>query len=797
MPSWRKSFRSKVIVLTLIVVIGSQIANMAAVLFTMNGDVTKRAESQLDSGSKIFQAIMATRGNLLEQIVNPLSQSPAFKAAVATGNMASISEALTDSARRAGADIALLLNLDGSVVAATGDIIPTDRPFTKLARNTRAALLVDNLGFEMVSVPVKAPNVIGYISMGYAVSDPLAQQIAGLTGLEVSFLSGYADGRQNLLGSTLARERRALLINTAIKISNGADPIQASEEMKKEFMSRRRIFLPSDSSIFVILQKPLVEAMAPYNALRTTMLHALATTALCALIMAFFLSRTITRPIRALLLAARRMRVGNYKKKLEINTDDEFNELAKAFDSMREGIAEREQRIVYQAEYDALTGLPNRVKAIDLLRSALRQGTKDGTPLVVMIMHLQRFREIQSSLGHEIGDEVLRATAERLDDNLDDGFVLARLEGDQFLIIAPNTDRDEGQRLAKALAKVLDSSLTVQSINVTLDACIGLCVCPEHGRQPDELLRRAAVAKNDAQHSQDRVRVYQNGREARHVRQLAILGDLRRATAEDELKLYLQPKVTLKDTQVCGAEALLRWDHPELGQINPNEFIPLAESAGSISMITEWVLRRTIQQARLWKDQNIHLPIAVNLSGRDLQNDRLPMMIKTELDTHGMESSCLILEITEEAVVHNLDHAVKILNELRQMGLRTSMDDFGTGYSSLSHLQKLPVDELKIDRTFVTYLPEHKQNAAIVRSVIDLAHNLGLEVVAEGVETTAALRWLREEGCERAQGYYLSKPMPAELFVNWLRSWERLAGEDDEKGNTADSLILRPRLIVD
>jgi len=523
----------------------------------------------------------------------------------------------------------------------------------------------------------------------------------------------------------------------------------------------------------------------------------LATTVLCALVMAFFLSRAITQPIHALLLAARRLRVGNYKKKLVINTSDEFSELAKAFDSMREGIAEREQRIVYQAEFDALTGLPNRLQAIDLLRDGLRQGSRDGTPLVVMVMHLQRFREIQSSLGHEIGDEVLRATAQRLRENLAEEFVLARLEGDQFLIIAPNTDSDAGQRLAKALAKVLDSGLTVQSINVTLDACIGLCVCPEHGRQPDQLLRRAAVAKNDAQLSQERVRIYQNGREARHVRQLAILGDLRRATEEDELKLYLQPKVTLQDTQVCGAEALLRWEHPELGRINPNEFIPLAESAGSISMITKWVLHRTIQQARLWKDQGINLPIAVNLSARDLQNEKLPATICAELEQNGMDTSCLILEITEEAVVHDLDHAVSVLSEMRQRGLRTSMDDFGTGYSSLSHLQKLPVDELKIDRAFVSCLPEHKQNAAIVRSVIDLAHNLGLEVVAEGVETTAALRWLREEGCERAQGYYLSKPMPAEQFINWLRSWERLAGEDDQTGSTADSLILRPRLIQD
>jgi diguanylate cyclase (GGDEF)-like protein len=411
-------------------------------------------------------------------------------------------------------------------------------------------------------------------------------------------------------------------------------------------------------------------------------------------------------------------------------------------------------------------------------------------------MHLQRFREIQSSLGHEIGDEVLRQTALRLKTALDEKHILARLEGDQFLIIAPDTDRDQAKQLASNLADALDAGLTVHAVNVSLDACIGICLAPEHGRQPDDLLRRAAVAKNDAQNSQRRIRIYQNGREARHVRQLAILGDLRRSTRDNELKLYLQPKIKLDTTRVCGAEALLRWDHPELGRIPPDEFIPLAESAGSIGMITRWVIDKTVRQCKLWRDQGINLPIAVNLSGRDLMNNKLPGFIGETLEKYGMKADCLILEITEEAVVHDLDQAVEVLLELKAMGCYTSMDDFGTGYSSLGHLQKLPVDELKIDRAFVTSLPDDAQNAAIVRSIIELAHNLKLEVVAEGVETTAALRWLREEGCERAQGFYLSRPMEAEHFAGWLRDWDQLAIEDSDCQDSTDSLILRPRLIT-
>jgi diguanylate cyclase (GGDEF)-like protein len=493
------------------------------------------------------------------------------------------------------------------------------------------------------------------------------------------------------------------------------------------------------------------------------------------------------------------MQIGNYDDKLEVESNDEFGELAEAFESMRRGIAEREQRIVYQAHFDDLTGLPNRGQGTELLRSCLRVSTKTGNPVAVFVMHLQRFRQIQSSLGHEIGEEVLRQVALRIRNILDDAEVLAKLEGDQFLIIAPNTDAEAGMTIAQKLSDMLDAGLTVQSVNIALDACIGIAISPQHGHQPDELLRRATVAKNDAQSAQRQMRVYQNGREAKYVRQLAILGDLRRAVEADELKLYVQPKITLSDSRTCGTEALLRWEHPELGQISPQEFIPLAESAGSISMVTEWVISRVVAQCADWNKLGIDMPVAVNLSRRDLLNRKLPGMIQAQLEKHGVASSSIILEITEEAVVHDIDHAAAVLDSLRGMGISISMDDFGTGYSSLEHLQKLSVDELKIDRCFVTNLPDEPQNVAIVRSIIDLAHNLNLEVVAEGVETAAALRWLREAGCERAQGYYLSKPMPVDAFPAWLKNWEKLAAEAIDNSETVDhtdSLILRPRLIT-
>jgi diguanylate cyclase (GGDEF)-like protein len=806
-----RTLRSKIIVLTLLVVLGTQAATVAAVLVAASRDINKRAYESIEAGSDVFKKVVANRGELLRQVIEPLSIDKDFRRYVENNNVKLITAELGQRVAWINADIAFVLNPAGETIAMNGDVLPQQANLGKLIQAGRSSIALDDKYYEMISVPMLSTATdsaqttdsnnttgepVGWLSIGFAIDDGLAQKLASVTGLETTLMAQDSQRKISLLGSSLSREKRSLITKTSQKIANGLDPKKAAELMDVEYLSKHVLYIPNKRELFVVLQQPMTEAMAPFAALRGTLIHAATTALLFSLIMAFFLSRNITQPIRSLLLAARRMRVGNYDRKLEIDSQDEFGELANAFNAMREGIAERENHIMLQAQFDSLTGLPNRNQAMELLRSSLRVGAKTGHPVTIMVMHLQRFREIQSSLGHEIGDEVLRQVAIRMRPLLDDAQILARLEGDQFLIIAPNSDKKAGKETAQKLAELLDSGLSVQSVNVTLDACIGLCVFPEHGRQPDELLRRAAVAKNDAQQSQRKIRIYQNGREARHVRQLAILGDLRRATQENELKLFLQPKITLSDTTVCGAEALLRWDHPELGEIPPHEFIPLAESAGNIGIVTDWVLDRAVKQCAEWHKLDIDLPIAVNLSRRDLMNKKLPAMIQQKLDTHNVKAHSIVLEITEEAVVDDIDQAIETLEALRAMGMSISMDDFGTGYSSLGHLQKLPVDELKIDRAFITNLPEERQNAAIVRSIIELAHNLALEVVAEGVETTAALRWLREEGCERAQGFYLSKPMPAAKFEAWLRDWERLANEADDDSNHGDSLILRPRLIT-
>ncbi len=791
-------FSYKVLGLALLVVLSSQAVTVMSVLNFAETEFERNAQDELNTAANSFAAGIKHRNKALGDVIYTITSNPEVEYAVRTRTATDpVAATIQSAADQARADVGVLLDTDGSVLTALGVKPGEQTLFTGIHTRSNTLVVGDQGTYEMTILPINAASPVGYMALGYRVDDQIARSMGVNTGVDITLLRTSKTGSAGVLGSSLNNDELEMVRKTARKVAEGSAPEEALASLKRYFSSTAMRYHQDDPAVLVLLHKRVEEARRPFVALRGAITQAAGISILGALILAILMSRAVTNPVRKLLMAARRMSVGNYTKQLDINSRDEFGELAKAFEKMRTGIAEREQRIVYQAEFDSLTGLPNRVHSIDLLREALRNASKNGDPVAVMVMHLQRFREIQSSLGHEIADEVLRQTAQRMRAALDETHILARLEGDQFLIIAPDVDKDEAKRVARRLAGLLDAGLNVQSVNVTLDACIGLCVSPEHGRQPDELLRRAAVAKNDAQQTQKRIRVYQNGREARHVRQLAILGDMRRATRENELELYLQPKVSLDDTRVCGGEALLRWNHPELGQIPPFEFIPLAEQAGCIGMITEWMLGRAVAQARSWRDQGINLPIAVNLSAQDLLSDNLIALIEHELEVNRMDAGCLILEITEEALVHDMDYAIKILERLKSMGAKTSMDDFGTGYSSLGHLQRLPIDELKIDRSFVTNLPDHPQNTAIVRAVIDMAHNLGLEVVAEGVETTAALRWLRNEGCQRAQGYYLSKPMPADEFVSWMRHWETLAHDDLlTEHDLGDSLILRPHLIT-
>ena len=423
----------------------------------------------------------------------------------------------------------------------------------------------------------------------------------------------------------------------------------------------------------------------------------------------------------------------------------------------------------YQAHHDTLTGLPNRASFYASVGRTTTRAAVAGELAAVMIVDLDRFKEVNDTLGHHSGDILLKQAAERLKDALRPGDALARLGGDEFAVLLPDLPHhDAAIAVAARIRDALERPFVLHGLTVHIDASTGIAVFPEHGADVDSLIQRADIAMYAAKRSSLNFEIYAPEEDEHTPGRLQMLGELREAIDEDAFILHYQPKASLKTGAVDGVEALVRWEHPQRGVVPPNDFIPLAEQTGLIKPLTAWVLDAALGQCRSWRDEGLDLSIAVNLSVRNLLDTHLPDSIGALLQKWELPASALQLEITEGTIVTDQVRALDVLGRLDGMGIGLAIDDFGTGYSSLAYLKDLPVRELKIDRTFVNNMDEDGSDAFIVRSTIDLARNLGLEVVAEGVENAATLEHLAALGCDLAQGYYLSPPLPADGLRDWL-----------------------------
>ncbi len=424
----------------------------------------------------------------------------------------------------------------------------------------------------------------------------------------------------------------------------------------------------------------------------------------------------------------------------------------------------------YQALHDPLTGLPNRILFSDRIGHAILQAERHKAKLAVALIDLDRFKEINDSLGHSAGDQVLISVGERMASALRASDTVARLGGDEFGLVLPEiSDTDGLLPVLERLQEALEEPVHVQSLPIGIEASIGIAIYPDHGTDAQTLIQRADVAMYEAKRDGFNYVFCDESAHDYDVNSLTLVADLRRAISERELVLYYQPKAALESGVVTSVEALIRWVHPERGLVQPDSFIPLAQETSLIGPLTLYVIEEALRQSRAWREEGIELQVAVNLSTRNLLDRSFPNQVAQLLTRWDVKADALELEVTESSMLANPTRAKAVLGELSQLGIRLSIDDFGTGYSSLAYLRELPVDEIKIDRSFVMGMGAEAGDAVIVRSTVDLGRNLGLEVVAEGVETIEHWERLRELGCNIAQGYYLSRPVPADELCSWLR----------------------------
>ncbi|PAS96414.1 MAG: GGDEF-domain containing protein [Candidatus Dactylopiibacterium carminicum] len=422
------------------------------------------------------------------------------------------------------------------------------------------------------------------------------------------------------------------------------------------------------------------------------------------------------------------------------------------------------QELEYQANHDSLTGLPNRIQLHRRATEALRAIAGQPGCLSLMLLDLNRFKEVNDTLGHRTGDALLRLVAQRLQETVaaHQG-VVARLGGDEFAMLLPRLpDAARALEIAGEIVRSLYRPTEVEGIFIELGGSIGVAVYPQHGGTSHALLRCADVAMYAAKENSSSVSLYDSSYDEHNPRRLAMITELGSAIRGDQLILHYQPRYYFGSARWCSCEALVRWQHPRLGFIPPGEFVQFAETSELIRPLTLWVARQAVQQMARWHADGLEVGVSINLSTRNLLDITLPDALAGLLSDVGMEPRFLELEITETALMNDPDRAMLVVNRLAELGMHLSVDDFGTGYSSLAYLKRLPLHALKIDRSFVRDMLHDEQDAIIVRSTVGLAHSLGLQVVAEGVEDAETLAGLHRFGCDEAQGYVLSKPLPAE-----------------------------------
>ena len=751
----------------------------AFLVLEANSQIARQAiDQELERGERVFRQVLTQNQARLEQGAAILSADFAFRQAIATNNTGTILSVLRNHGARAGATVMTLIALDKTVVADTSDDTRIGKPFAFPAlveagsgegKASSIVLLADRL-HQLVVVPVLAPDPIAYVGLAFEVDDRAARELNQVTGLEVSFLSGLDGNGWRLHASTLAPPlRESLLAALSARASNAT---LGEVDLQGEAYETRIVPLasPHGARVAALLQKPLAVGLAPFRRIRDAYFW-LAVAGLAMLVAgSLVIARSITRPVARLADAARRVQEGDYTRHEPPRINDEIGQLAVSFNHMLDGIESREREILRLAYEDGLTGLPNRAMFNQQLEQAVRTARRASQPVGVLLFDMDRFKTINDTLGHPVGDQALREVGLRVRTALRDSDVVARLGGDEFaILLATGASEHALEFVAGKILGALEAPLVIDGQSMDIAASIGIARYPEHGEDAASLLRAADVAMYAAKRDKGGYAVYDPAHDERRQEFLTLLGELRHAVEVGELVLHYQPKVSLEDNRMSSVEALVRWRHPQRGFVPPSEFIPFAEQTGYISAITRWVVRAAVKQAGEWNREGLGIRMCVNVSARDLRNeDSLVQYVWAALLEAELPPGMLCLEITESGLMDDPKSAQSTLRKLRDLGIATSIDDYGTGYSSLAYIKQLAVNELKIDRTFVAGMEADRRNAAIVRSTIELGHNLGLTVVAEGVETDHELEELRRFGCDMAQGFLYARPMAAEALSGWL-----------------------------
>lgn len=779
-----RKLQTTIVVYCSILLISVLLVLMALINYNLSTSVKAEIEKTIIAGSQLFNFLSDEYRQRLTDQAYILASDFAFRQAIATADTKTISSVLDNHRIRLNANIMILADMhhqtiiDSSGVTKLNEAFPFPELLNVAEKNGTATgtAVFGNYLYHIVIVPVLGPLPIAWLASAFIINDSSASKTKSLIGLDLSFLYQRSSGKLQILATNLFPAQSNALLKTLTDrgITPGDDLVQLNVEGEVFLVHIYSLVSNKDGSTIIVIQQSLTKALKPFYRLQRLVLIFGLIVLLVSLIFSRRLAQSISQPLQKLILLAERIRYGDYSKSFQLDREDEIGQLASVFYDMSMSIKDRETEIMTLANYDSLTGLPNRILFSDRLSQAIKIANHLGNKLVIMIIDLNRFKEVNDIMGHHMGDKLLQEISRRLQPIVIQEFdTLARLGGDEFALLL-RMDIEAARIIADKIINLIDRPIKLFNKEVVITSSIGIACYPDHGQDIDTLLRYSELAMYAAKTSNKDYIVFDHNLNYLEPEHLSLIIELRRAISENELILYYQPKIDITTGTIGHAEALVRWIHPDRGLVPPSEFIPFAENNGFIKYITLWVLEQTLRQQKDLLASGISLIVSINISAHDLFIPKLSTILSNLFKKYEVSPSNLIFEITESAIMTNLGDALTVLDEIYELGVHLSVDDYGTGYSSLTYLKKLPISELKIDQSFIFNMKNDQADFHIVKSTIDLAHNMGLKVVAEGIEDAITSDMLASLGCDFLQGYFICKPLAIELMIDWAKqsSWK-------------------------
>ena len=767
-----KSLQNKIFLFFVILLIIVQ-----AIALTMLVTGTKNQEKQeinnrLNTAKTIFTEQFNSRSDYLAAFAETAAKDYGIKQ-VFEDDTRSLLVALNNHRKRIDADLAMAITAEG-IISGQLKVTRSDEGKAKVRQGNERnqafrypdwlegqqsayLYMMDDALYQLSLSPLTVGSrTMGWLAFGFQIDMRLAEHFLNITQLQTDFIYKN-EGSWQLIASSNPEANLAFARN----IVEGGTPahyIAIGHQIDDFDQQQIGLAMYGLKADFVeVLQKQWLQ------------LFLLAVfTMVLSLAGAYWIAASITKPIKKLVKQSKVIARGDYHQTVELDDRSELGQLAQEFNKMQGAVLSREQAITHNANHDPLTDMPNR----NALKLAMNHLIKHREPYSLYHLNLSRLKDVNETLGHDVGDKLIVETANRLR-LLNDFDFICHLGADEFILICKTCQEKCIDELVEKINLMLEKNFNYQGISLQLQVRIGVAIYPEHSSDAKTLLQMADTALHHTRKINQAVQVYHDSLNFNSVERLNLINDLKNAIIDDQLELHFQPKLDLKTGVTTHAEALVRWQHPQLGMVPPDNFIHIAEQTGQINALTQWVFKTAVQQLVNWQKLGIDINVAVNISAENLKDDNFYPFICETINAANVTAEKITLEVTESAVVDDPESAIALLSRFKSAGMKISIDDYGTGYSSLAQLKQLPVHELKIDKSFVQRLHTDEDDQIIVRSTIELAHNMGLTVVAEGIEDEYSLKWLANNGCELAQGYFISRPLPVDKLTNWLQEQQK------------------------